>query len=271
MNSSSLVSGLPPTSLPASRDTRSSPRRPRFERMCSTRNAESSPNAVAVSSGGRSGDSMAASDQRRKSARSVASIPSNSAITFRGNGALSDETKSISSVAAHVVEQGYGARAHELRQTGQGTWREPAVDETPERSVLGRVHVQDRSRRDRRCDVADGVVDQRASGRAEAGRISTDVSNVLVAGQHPEPLFAEVDGIVRPQARQHLVEVGSGEERRVTGVDALVPAHGLSVLCSPVPNSPDVPSRTQERARAHVTPTADRRTNEPPNDSSEPP
>ena len=135
----------------------------------------------------------------------------------------------------HVVEQGHGARAHELRQTGQGTWREPAVDQTPELSVLRRVHVQDRSRRDRRCDVAGGVVDERASGRAEAGRISTDVSNVLVTGQHPEPLFAEVDGIVRPQARHHVVEVGSGEERRVTGVDALVPAHGLSVLCSSVP------------------------------------
>ena len=97
MNSSSRLSGHPPTSLPTSSDTRSSPGRSRLARMCSTMNPESSPSAAAVSSGGRSGDSIAASDQRRKSCRSASSIPSSSAITVSGKGAASSATKSISS------------------------------------------------------------------------------------------------------------------------------------------------------------------------------
>ncbi len=61
---------------------------------------ESSPSAAIVSSGGRSGDSMAASDQRRKSSRSDSSIPRSSAITVSGKGAASSATKSISSRAS---------------------------------------------------------------------------------------------------------------------------------------------------------------------------
>ena len=97
MNSSSLLSGHPPTSLPTRSETRSSPGRSRFDRMCATMNPESSPSAAIVSSGGRSGDSMAASDQPRKSSRSDSSIPSSSAITASGKGAASSATKSISS------------------------------------------------------------------------------------------------------------------------------------------------------------------------------
>ena len=84
MNSSSLRSGAPSTSLRTSNDTRSPPGCSRLARMCSPMNPASSPRAAAVSSGGRSGDSMAASDHLRKSWRSDSAMPSSSAITISG-------------------------------------------------------------------------------------------------------------------------------------------------------------------------------------------
>ncbi len=100
MNSSSLLRGDPSISLPTSSDTRSDPGCARLALMCSTMNPDSSPSAEAVSSTGLSGDSMAASDHRRKSPRSASSIPNSSAMTVSGNGAASSATKSTSSPAS---------------------------------------------------------------------------------------------------------------------------------------------------------------------------
>ena len=95
-----LAERLPSTSLPTRSETRSCPGRSRLARMCSTMKLDNSPSTAIVSSGGRSGDSIAASDHRRKSSRSASSIPRSSAITVMGNGADSSATKSISARAS---------------------------------------------------------------------------------------------------------------------------------------------------------------------------
>ena len=99
-------------------------------------------------------------------------------------------------------------------------------------AVLGRIHVEDRPGQHRRPAGADGVVDQRTPSRAEAERVSAEIPDVLVAGDRPETRSAPVHRILGPQPCQDLVVVLPQEERCVPRVDALVPGHGPSVLCS---------------------------------------
>ena len=101
----------------------------------------------------------------------------------------------------------------------------------------------------------EGVVDQRPSSRAEVLRVAAEVPDVLVAGDGPESRAALVHRILGAQARQHLVVVLPDEEGRVPRVDALVPGHGPSVLCSAVRTHDDslsfgqpwLPAATAER------------------------
>ena len=232
MNSSSLLSGHPATSLPTRSETRSSPGRSRFDRMCATINPESSPSAAMVSSGGRSGDSMAASDQPRKSSRSDSSIPSNSTITVSGKGAASSATKSISSrgsTASSSVEA--LARMESVRPAMAE--HEPSVDQPTEGGVLGRVHVQDRATLHRRPARTERVIDQRTASGAEVTRVTAQVPDVLVAADGPESRRALVHRILGTELGQHVVVVVPEEEGGVTRVDLapLVLEHGPSVLC----------------------------------------
>ena len=171
MNSSSLLSGHPPTSLPTRSETRSSPGRSRFDRMCSTMNPESSPSAAMVSSGGRSGDSIAASDHPRKSSRSDSSIPSSSAITVSGKGAASSATKSISSRGSTASSSVEALVRMELGEARHGPRREPSVDQPTEGGVLGRVHVQDGTTLHRSLAVRSGsLTNAPAPSRSDPGR-----------------------------------------------------------------------------------------------------
>ena len=219
MNSSSLLSGHPPTSLPTSRDTRSSPGRSRLARMCSMMNPESSPSAAMVSSGGRSGDSIAASDQPRKSSRSDSSIPRSSAITVSGNGAASSATKSISSRASTAssnlaallridsarpaIARGVNRRLTSPRKaacSGGSMWR-------IERDCIGSAARAHR------------VIDQGAPSGAEVARVAAQIPYVLVAGDRPEARRALVHGFLGAQPRQHVVVVVPDEEGGVPRVD----------------------------------------------------
>ena len=169
----------------------------RLPRMCSTMKPESSPSDAIVSSGGRSGDSIAASDQRRKSARSVSAMPSSSAMTIRGKGAASSATKSISPVASTPSSRLDGRLADGLAQSGERPRREAPVDQAAEGGVLGRIHVQDGARRHTLpgwCR-AQGIVDQRAPARAEGRRVAAQVADVGVARDHPEARCHGVDRV----------------------------------------------------------------------------
>ena len=212
MNSSSLLSGQPPTSLPTSSDTRSPPNGSRLARMCSTMNPESSPSAAAVCSGGRSGDSIAASDQRRKSSRSASSIPSSSAITVSGNGAASSATKSISSRGSTVSSKVTAllridsprppsARGVKRRFTrprkaacsGGSMWRMEGAD----------IPLPLARR---------GSFTSAPSSGAEMLRVATEVTDVLVAGDGPEdPGHTRAPG---PRGAGGPAPRGSHPERR---------------------------------------------------------
>ncbi len=220
--------------------------------------AESSPSAWAVSSGGRSGDSMAASDQRRKFSRSASSMPRSSAITVSGNGAASSDTKSISPVVSTASSRSDAQARMESARSDSARGREAPVDEPAEVGVLGRVHMQDRGSGHGRGGHSERVVDQRTAARAEALRVAAEVADVLVAGHRPEARRALVHRVLRAQPGQHLVVVRAGEEGRVARIDvrprpsssphrrrrrfrplrrlrrsrALVLGHGASVLCS---------------------------------------
>ena len=170
MNSSSLLSGHPPTSLPTSSETRSSPGRSRLDRMCSTMNPESSPSAAMVSSGGRSGDSMAASDQPRKSSRSDSSIPSSSAITISGKGAASSATKSISSRASTASSSVEALLRMDSARPDMARGVKRRLTSPRKAACSGGSMCRMERERHRRRAVPQRVVDQGAPTRAEMAR-----------------------------------------------------------------------------------------------------
>ena len=148
--SSSVDSGRPSTSPRTSSDTRSSPgsRRARLE-VLGEEAVQLDDRVRATPRAGRSVDSIVASDQRRKSPRSPSGMPSSSAMTSIGNGAVSCSTASISTPAgarSMTPVASSRIRASSARRRPGG---ELAVQEPPERRVLGRVHEQDRLRRPR--------------------------------------------------------------------------------------------------------------------------
>ena len=209
---------------------------------------ESSPSDAIVSSGGRSGDSMAASDQRRKSARSVSAMPSSSAMTIRGKGAASSATKSISPVASTPSSRLEAVLRMDSDSPASARGVKRRLTRLRKRGVLGRIHVQDRARghgpagRGR----AERVVDQRAAARAEGRRVAAQVPDVGVARDDPEARRHGVDRVGVAQAGQHARSSRGGGRRWDHADRAARPPRCVG--------RPSRSERTVQRARATSSP-----------------
>ena len=207
-----------PTSLDTSNETRSSSGLGALAPDVLDDESRQLPQRRCRLAGGRSGDSMAASDQSRKFSRSASSIPRSSAITVRGT-APPVRRRNRSPLCLGCLEQrstrSVGSTLPRPRAPGART----AGYEPAEVGMVGRVHVEDRRGRHRRTGGAHRIVDQCAPPGAEMLGIAARGHGCLRSGSSPRTPGRPVDRVLPPQTGQHLVIVRPGEEGRFPRVE----------------------------------------------------
>ena len=263
MNSSSLLSGHPSTSLPTRRDTRSSPGRSRLVRMCSTMNTDSSPER---------GHRLVRRQVRRLDRRVGPSAEV-------GPVGLVDPQQ----LGDHRQREGRGQLGHEVDLT-RGRRRRPAARGrlADGRLQPGRARgVKRRLTRLRKAACSGGsmcriegapsgrrspqrVVDEGAPPGAEMGRIAAQVPDVLVPADHPEPRGAHVDGDPRPAAGPAPRSSRPGRRSCVPRVDRRIDLFRWSQATGRAYCAPRSDVFAESRRRHACTPGTVRRTRRSP-------